>query len=480
MVVVVGAGLAGLTAAHRLLHPQGEEAGALRPEVIVLEASNALRPEVIVLEASNRVGGKLRTERFDGFVVEAGADSFLSTKPWAVELLEELGLASELQPTEPTRQRAYIRFGDRLHPLPAGLTGAVPGRLGPILQSSLLSPVARLRVALEPLVPARSDPDDESVADLVRRRFGREAFERLVQPLLSGIHGTSADQLSAAAIVPALVEAERTSGSVLRGLARKSPATSDPGLSPFVSLTGGIDQLAQALVGSVGTERISLNEAVQRVERSEGGWRVVASGGRALTADAVILATPASATATLLDSLPRLSGRLAEIRFGSTAVVTAAFPTGSFARPPAGHGYLNPSSEGRAISACTWSSQKLAGRAPEGCVLVRGFVPEPFLPPPGPDGEGRLTELLMIELREVLRPATPPMWCRVFRWDKAMPLYEVGHLKRVEAIRSEAGRHPGMFLAGASYDGVGLPDTIRSAQDAAREAGSFLSLFRPR
>lgn len=471
VVVVVGAGLAGLTTAHRLRHPPDESAAVLNPKVIVLEASD-------------RVGGKLHTERFDGFVVEAGADSFLRTKPWGIELVGELGLESELQPTEPSRHRAYIRIGRRLHPLPAGLTGAVPGRLGPILTSSLLSPAGRLRVALEPLVPARSDPGDESVAALIRRRFGKEAFERLVQPLLSGIHGASAELLSAEAIIPALVEAERTSGSVLRGLARETRGTEEPRApeesrrSPFVSLRGGIDRLARALVDSIGHERVFLNEGVQRVECEDTRWRVVVSGGKVLVADAVVLATPANTTAAMLESLPELSKQLGDIRFGSTAVVSAAFRTGAFTRPPRGHGYLNPASEKRAISACTWSSQKLSGRAPNGFVLVRGFVPEAFLPPAGAASEDGLAELLMTELGEVLGPTVPPEWCRSFRWDKAMPIYEVGHPARIEAVRAEAARHPGLFIAGASYDGVGLPDTIRSAQDAARDVDTFLAAGR--
>lgn len=465
VVAVIGAGVAGLSAAHRLLHPTDRSA----PQV---------EPDVRILEESDRVGGKVLSERFDGFVVEAGADSFLRTKPWALDLIRELGLEDDVQTTEPAPQRAFLRRGSRLHPLPAGLTGTVPGRLGPILRSPLLSRRARLRVALEPLVPARTDASDESAESLIRRRFGDEAFERLVEPLLSGIHGAPADQLSAEATVPALVEAERSAGSVLRGMRRMRGSASASGDAPFVSLRGGMDRLPAALLESVGAGRVTLNTKVVATHPRDEGWSIIEEGGREWRADAVVLTTPANVSADITEAIARLSARLAELRFGSTAIISAAFGEGSLPRLPSGHGYLNPPTEMRAVSACTWSSMKLSGRAPKGFVLVRGFVRGSSLPAPGPDGDARLETLFLEELSALLGPTEAPAWCRVRRWDEAMPIYEVGHLGRVRALRTEAAALPGLFLAGASYDGVGLPDTIRSAQDAAIAATQFLAEAR--
>ena len=494
-IAVVGGGLAGLTVAHRLLNP-----GDGRDEACV-----------VLLERDERLGGKILTETFDGFIVEAAADSFLARKPWARELAEELGLADELVGSEPGWPRAFVRRGGELVPCPDGLTGLVPTKLGPLWTSGVLSPLGCARVAIEPWIPRRTSEEDETVAAFVRRRFGHELYERLMQPLLGGLYGSSPEQLSIEATFPVLVEAERVSGSVTRGLRvqsrqraraererKREPDESGGGAgaapqggarlnAPFLSLRGGMGRLIEALQeslegadpshgGSVvaGSHRateqhleILRGADVEAIRRSPDGWTLELRDGPALVVDAVVVTTPAPLTARLLEEQADLSAALEEIPFTSTSVVTAAYDVGDFPRALEGHGYLNPVSEGRQVAGVTWSSRKFAGRAPNERVLLRGFVREPHLPPAGPEGDERLLAILADELRDAVGLEATPQWWRVYRWENSMPGYTVGHLARVRTIQDHVAALPGLFVAGCSYGGVGIPDTIRSAEQAA-------------
>ena len=489
-VAVVGGGLAGLTVVHRLLNP-----GARLPGT-GLEAEPAdtapLNARVVLLERDDRLGGKILTESFDGFIVEAAADGFLARKPWARALAEELGLADELVGSEPGWPRAFVRRAGALVPFPDGLTGLVPTKLGPLWTSGILSPLGCARVAIEPWIPKRTSDRDETVASFVRRRFGSELYERLMQPLLGGLYGSSPEELSIAATFPVLVQAERESGSVTRGLRAQTRERSEsrgnlrPGV-PFLSLRGGMGRLIEALQASLeaaerhldgragansdgdATGRIEVlrGVSVEAIRRSPDGWTLDLLGRSPLVADAVVVTTPAPLSARLLAEEADLSAALGEIPFTSTSVVTAAYDAGDFPRPLEGHGYLNPLSEGRKVAGVTWSSRKFGGRAPDGRVLLRGFVREPHLPPAGPEGEERLLSILTDELRDAVRLEASPQWWRVFRWENSMPGYTVGHLARVRTIQDRVAALPGLFLAGCSYGGVGIPDTIRSAEQAA-------------
>ncbi len=495
IVAVVGGGLAGLTVVHRLLNPGARLPGTglpgTGPEAEPVDTA-PLNARVVLLERDDRLGGKILTESFDGFIVEAAADSFLARKPWARALAEELGLADELVGSEPGWPRAFVRRAGALVPFPDGLTGLVPTKLGPLWTSGILSPLGCARVAMEPWIPRRTSDGDETVASFVRRRFGSELYERLLQPLLGGLHGSSPEELSIAATFPVLVQAERESGSVTRGLRAQARERAEsigslrPG-APFLSLRVGMGRLIEALQASLeGVERhldghtgansdgdatgrleVLRGVSVEAVRHSPDGWTLDLQGRSPLVADAVVVTTPAPLSARLLAEETDLSAALGEIPFTSTSVVTAAYDAGDFPRPLEGHGYLNPLSEGRKVAGVTWSSRKFGGRAPDGRVLLRGFVREPHLPAAGPEGEERLLTILTDELRDAVGLEASPQWWRVFRWENSMPGYTVGHLARVRTIQDRVATLPGLFLAGCSYGGVGIPDTIRSAEQAA-------------
>jgi oxygen-dependent protoporphyrinogen oxidase len=465
-IAVVGGGLAGLTVVHRLLHSGARLEGDT-------DEGPRWRARIVLLEREKRLGGKILTESFDGFVVEAAADSFLARKPWARALVRELGIAQELVGSQPGWPRAFVRRSGALVPFPDGLTGLVPTRLAPLWTSGILSPRGCARVAMERWIPRRASGTDETVAAFVRRRFGAELYERLMQPLLGGLYGSSPEELSVQATFPVLTDAERKSGSVTRGLKaqareRAQASGGEPEGAPFLSLRGGMGGLIHALEASTGRAEVWLGVGVNAVGRSGDGWSLDVRGRPPLVVDAVVITTPAPVTAGLLkDEDPVLAAAFTQIPFTSTSVVTAAYHLTDFPRALTGHGYLNPLSEGRKVAGVTWSSRKFAGRAPDDRVLLRGFIRDPHLPAPGSAGDERLFAILADELRDAVGLEAEPSWWRVFRWENSMPAYTVGHLERVRTIERRVAELPGLFIAGCSYGGVGIPDTIRSGEDAA-------------
>jgi len=462
VVAVVGGGLAGLVAAHRVLR-----AGDVAP---------GPQAHVTILEAAGRPGGRIRTDRIDGFVVEAGPDSFLRSKPEAVALVDELGLHDEIIGTRPWPRRAFVARAGALHALPEGLSGLVPIRAAPVLASRLLSLPGRLRFLAEPLIPAAPAGGDESMASFARRRFGREAWDWLLEPLLGGIYGGDGDRLGLQSTFPQLGVAEREHGSVLRGLRRAArtaaavhPARNGAG-SPFLSLRGGLERLVDALRRSCEPAGLRLNERAHTLLRTGDRWRI-ATDRAWLEADVVILAVPAYEAAGLLRAIhPHLASLLGGIPYAPATIVNAAYDRRAVPRPLEGHGYLNPARSGLPVLACTWTSSKFEGRAPEHAVLIRFF-----LRPGHPDPADALRD----EMARVLDVRAAPLWIRVHELPLALPQPGVGHSDRVRAIDGALAAAPGLFLAGNYRLGVGIPDTIRSAEDAAARAIAHLAVHRP-
>jgi oxygen-dependent protoporphyrinogen oxidase len=454
-VVIVGGGLAGLSAAHRLLHPRAADSGE--------------PPSVTLLEAENRVGGKIRTEYFDNFILDSGPDSFLTTKPWALELALELGLEEELIGTSAAGRRAFIRRGRRLCAFPAGMSGLVPTRPTAWFQAEVLSFPGRLRALLDLLLPARAPEQDESITSFTRRRFGKEASDWMLEPLLAGIHGGSGDQLSIHATFPALALAEREQGSVMRGLRmqRQDDAQKPSGHGAFVTLRRGLQRLIDALAESISSCEMKTATSVRSIERSAGQWRVTTAGGEVVSADAVIVTAPAAAASAMLRAASaQLAGVLAAIPFAASTVVHLAYDRSAPAATLSGSGYLNPRVAGRAVAACTWSSVKFENRAPGGALLLRAFLK-------GASADLSDEQAVRVALEEIRTSAgisTQPRWHRVYRYPHGMPQYTLGHVQRLESIDRELRGLPGLFLAGHSYRGIGIPDTIRSAEIAALAA----------
>jgi protoporphyrinogen/coproporphyrinogen III oxidase len=446
-IAVVGGGIAGLAAARRL-------------ESLVPEA------DIVLLEATERVGGKLITERVDGFVIEGAADSFLSRKHRGIELCEELGLARELIGRRPENARSFVRVGRELYPLPEGLTGMIPTNVEALEQSPLLSTEGRGRIASEPDVPPAPPNGDESIASFVTRRLGREAYERIVEPLLAGIYGGEGDKLSLRATFPNLRELELEHGSLLRGLeAQPRPGSSQP---PFLALRSGMQTLTNRLADSLERTTIETgaNGLVTICHKGSDGYAL----GERMEAHAVVLATPAAAAANLVSELDaELAHVLRGIPHASSAVVSLAYRLEDVPHPLDGYGYLVPSTEGSDVLACTWSSSKWQDRAPSGFALLRIYLRRISA-----EADDDLVEIARAELR-LLNIEAEPRLTRVHRWPDGMPQYVLGHPERLERIDELLEGHPGLALAGAAYRGVGIPDCIESGERAADSVARALA-----
>ena len=443
-VAVIGGGVAGLAAARRL-------------EALALEAAVSLVERDVVL------GGKIRTDRLDGFVVETAPDSFLSRKERGVGLCRELGLGDELIARRPEHRGSFVRRGDELHPLPEGLTGMIPTSLDALETTELLSAEGKVRFAAEADVPPSDGVEDESVAAFVSRRFGREAYDGLVEPLMTGIYGGDGEQLSLRATFPQLRAIEREHGSLLRGLTATSPEDAPP---PFLSLRGGMDVLVDALRGGFERTEVLAGRGAERVTRDASGYRVGLSDNEALAVDGVVIATPAYVTAELLAELdPELAAIHADIPYASSVVVSLGYSRADVV-PLDGYGYVIPRAEGGDVLACTWSSQKWEHRAPEECVLVRVYLGRFGGRDVTSDTDDELVAGARAEIAFLGVSARPVLTC-VHRWPLGMPQYVVGHPDRLERIDSALAAHSGLALAGAAYRGVGIPDCIASGEAAA-------------
>lgn len=447
-VVIIGGGITGLAAAHRLQ-------AALGPGAVTL------------LECTDSLGGKIRSRRLGEFLLEDGPDSILASRPAGVQLCQALGIASRLVGTEPHAAPSQVKRGDRLFPLPAGFSGLVPSRRGQLLTSRLLSLPGRIRAALEPLVRPGDGEADESVGAFFRRRFGPEAYSRLFEPLLAGIHAGDGDQLSLDATFPQLRELERTAGSVLKGMRGREQAAVPPG-SAFVTFPGGLAELVDALAEQLTGTDLRTSSKVIAVEADGPGYRVTLASGTDIAAQALVIATPAHAAAPLLAALdPELAGSLRSIPHVDTAVVSLAFRRTDVHHPLPGYGYLSPRIEGGPVVGCTFVSRKFAGRAPSDTHLFRCFIGRHGDDALALADHAELVRLARAELRRTLGIHAEPVLAQVARWPGGMPQYTVGHRDRVEAIMQGAARWPRLALAGASYDGVGIPDCIASGWRAA-------------
>lgn len=459
--VVVGGGIAGLAAAHGALTRANE-----------LGASVA----VTLLESGARLGGNLRTEEADGFLIDPGADSWVATKPHAAALARAVGLEADLIGTNEATRRYLVAFEGRLHPVPEGLVLGVPTRLLPLAGSRLFSWGGKLRMAVEPFVRARrfEGDEDESIADFAARRLGREAADRLVAPLLGGISAGDASDLSVRALVPQLVAMERGHGSLVLGMraAQKSRARGKGPRSAFISLRRGVESLPRAVSADLVRRGASLrtNKEVRGIERAEDAWTLVTTDGERFAADAVVLAVPGAAAARLLRAIePAVAETLAAIEYGSTATVFLAYRREDIVHPLDAVGFVVPRSLGMPILASTWVSSKWEGRAPAGHVLIRAFFG-------GAEGQsvlGRsdagLAALAQSELRTLMGIEPVPLWSRVFRFERATAQMRVGHLARMRSVQERLARTaPAIRVVGGGFDGVGIPDCIRQGQDAAR------------
>jgi oxygen-dependent protoporphyrinogen oxidase len=449
-VAIVGGGISGLSAAYEL-----QRRGL----------------STRVFEAGPRAGGVITTERFDGWVIDGGPDSMLVQKPAAVALCRELGIAERLLSTL-TPRTAYIVRDDRLHRIAEGSFLGFPLDVGSLARSSVFTIGGRLRMACEALVPRGSGGEDESIGAFVRRRFGQEAVDYLAEPLLAGIHAGDVDRLSTQALFPRLLDAERQSGSVIRAFRAMRARPSPHGA--FVSLPGGTAELVDALTNALAPDTVRTSARVSEIHRHS-HYQIEMSDGQAF-ARAVILAVPAYVAASLLRVFDTTIAALAEATpYASTATVALGYRRDQVAHPMQGSGFVVPRVERSPLLAATWVTSKWPQRAPEGHVLLRGFLGGGRDPRRLDADDDALVALVEEELTGLMGISGSPLFRRLFRWTKQSPQYEVGHLQRVATIDEQLASIPGMFVTGSGFRAIGIPDCIADGREIAARAASFVA-----
>jgi oxygen-dependent protoporphyrinogen oxidase len=463
--IIVGGGIAGLSAAY-------------------YASTTNYYSQITILESASRWGGKITTDRvpFDGgaFIIEGGPDTFLATKPYAAALCKELGLGDRLHGTNPKQKNTYVLHRNKLEPLPDGLAMMIPTNVRAILKTRLVSWFGKARMGLDFLLPPHSPNGDESLGAFVSRRLGREAYENLIEPLMSGIYAGDGDALSLASTFPYLRDLETKYGSLARGalqMRKQSNGKSVQGSrSAFLTPTTGLAEIVEALVENLKSKvDLRLNARVTKITNYQLHYQVELEDGSNLDADTVILATPAFVSGTLLASFdPELAAALQSIPYASTATISLAYKQSDLPRELDGYGYIIPRREGRRALACTWTSTKFPHRAPEGYALIRIFVGRAGEDIPW--NENDLLELAKEELKLTLGIHVEPLISRVFLWDKAMPQYNLGHPEILKRIDAALEKHPGLALAGNGYRGIGIPDCIRSAELAVERVTRLASL----
>jgi oxygen-dependent protoporphyrinogen oxidase len=439
-----------------------------------LAAAREFPLEVELLERGTRCGGALETIRRDGFVIETGADSFLSEKVAAAELARRLGLGAELISTRAIYRKTFVVRAGWLVEIPAGFSLIAPAHLGPIFRSALFSPIGKLRIAMEPYVAARTSAEDESLDSFVTRRLGREVLERVAQALAGGIYTADPKRLSMAATMPRFVEMERRFGSVVKGMraaesarAAKSEAVSGARWSMFQSFRDGMATLPETIAARLGGS-IRKGAEVVGMSRNGDAWRIALARGDSVDADAVICAAPAYAAARIVAAIaPGAAKMIGAISYASAATVNLTYRENDFDGPPRAFGFVVPASEHRRIIAGSFSSFKFEGRAPAGAILARAFVGGEMSRDMMRLGDDEMVAAVREEFRALTGVNAAPGLAEVRRWPDSMPQYEVGHLARVAEIERAAAEIPAFALAGAGYRGVGIPDCIRSGEEAA-------------
>ncbi len=463
-VVIAGGGIAGLSTAWYL-----QQAGV----------------PYVLLEQGDRWGGKIRSEQVtleDGrhFVVEGGPDSFITQKPWGATLARELGLGEHMLGTNEQLRQTYVLHKGSPKPLPDGVLMIVPTKFTPFVFSTLISPWGKLRMGMDLLIPPRRGPEDETLADFVRRRLGNECLDKIAEPLMSGIYNAEAEKQSLLATFPRFRDLETQHGSVTRGMlasqrARKAAGASagagshaagqNKPLSAFVSFQDGIEELVTELCAHL-TGDLRLHTAVSAVEPAGSGYSVYLNEGEPLAARAVVLATPAFVSAELVRPLaPAAAELLAGIRYVSTGTISLAYRSADAPNPLRGYGLVVPASEKRPVNAITLSSVKFAQRAPQGFVLLRAFFGGSRSPQSMELDDAVLLATVRQELAQLLGIKAEPLFHRIYRWRRSNPQYDVGHLERIAAI--EAQLPPGLHVTGSAYRGVGIPDCIKQGQETA-------------
>lgn len=466
-VLIAGGGISGLSSAFYVNQFLGK---------------NGIPAEITIVEEGNEPGGKIQTIRRDGFVIERGPDSFLARKLPMLELTRELGLEGELVGTNPAARKTFILHRGKLHPMPAGLVLGIPTQLMPFIQTGLVSPQGKARAAMDLFLPRRREEGDESLGDFLQRRLGKEVLDHIAEPLLAGIYAGDTHSLSLRSTFPQFQAMENQYRSIMLGMLKSRGQSESDGQalrlrpeisnSMFLTFRKGLKTLVEALVDSLASHQILTGTRIVSIRKAEGEDQYAAalSDGRVLEADAVIVALPAFTAADVLRSFSAVEA-LREIPYVSVANVIMAFDKNQIHYPLDGSGFVIPRSEGRLLTACTWTSAKWLHTAPEDKAVLRCYIGRSGDEVSEEMDDERLLQKVREEIREIMNIEAEPLFTEVTRWKRSMPQYPVDHLKRLGLVREELeSEAPGIVLTGSGYEGVGLPDCIRQGKNAALAA----------
>lgn len=459
-IVIIGGGIAGLATAHYLQKYARENNRSITYTLV---------------EKDPKFGGKIVTSVSDGFIIEGGPDSFISQKPWAYKLAVELGLKERLIGTNDDRRKTYVVHKGQLRPLPDGVMLIVPTRFMPFALSPLISPLGKLRMGMDLFIPPKKDDADESLSDFITRRLGREALDKIAEPLMAGIYVADPMRLSLKSTFPRFIAMEKKYGSLIKGMlsqmkARAQNSNSTPKLPLFMTLRGGLMELVNAIVDNLTGELISSVRVDELSRTADGRYTVELSNGIVRQADKVVIATPAYIAADLLESHSvALATELRQIRYLSTATVSLAFNRTEIGHPLDGFGFVVPKSEDCKLMACTWVSTKFSGRAPDDQILLRVFVGGYKREELVNLSDDELVALVRNELRRLMGITAEPTRAEIYHWRKSNAQYDVGHIERVDRIEQlTAEALPGVYFTGSAFKGVGIPDCIRQGEETAK------------
>ncbi len=469
-VAILGAGISGLACAHRLAE---------------LQKQHQNPAQILLFEASDRSGGNIQTESRDGFLLERGPDSFISDKPWALDLCRRLNLEPEILETETQNRKVFVLKKGRLFPVPEGFYMIAPTNIRSFLMTPLFSLSAKCRMMAEPWIAKGSVGLDESVGHFIRRRFGQEALECVGQPMIAGVYSGDPEKLSLRSTMPRFMDMEHSHGSVIRALRAQSKkqdalrSASGPRYSLFLSFKNGMVSLVSALEKKLPPDTLKGSARVESVEYDAelSKWKICFAGGRAELVDALCSTLSASATGRLFkESDAAFSKELSRMNYESVATLNLAYPEKALPRMLKGFGFVVPALERRSVMACSFSSQKFKGRAPQGHQLLRVFAGGAFGKEFFKKSDADLKSSVIEDLKNILGIQGEPLFCSVSRYPDGMPQYEVGHSQWVEGIEAALTGKKGLFLTGSSYRGSGIADCIHEAEIQAQKLDYFLAV----
>ncbi len=472
-IAIIGGGITGLAAAY---------------ELTLKAKKNNTELEIELFEKDANLGGKIITKKEDPYLIEGGPDCFIIEKPWALQLIKELGLEDELLNTSSQASGTFVYDNQALHRLPEGVMMMVPTKPLPFLKSKLISWPGKIRMACDILVPKRKESGDETLASFVKRRLGKEALDKMAEPLIGGIHAGNPENMSLLSTFPRFLEMEQDGGSLIIGMFKRQkkmvemmknrPAPSGPKKTFFISMNDGLGRLVNKLEEVIGNNSFRTEREISQIRPAgEKGWLIEDKTGKTTSADAVIITTETYSAANMLRlELPRLADLLDEIPYVSSATVSLAFPRKDIPHPLDAYGFIVPKIANRRIMAVTWSSIKWDHRAPEEMVLLRAFVGGAHRQELVDQGDQEMLTMVREELNTIMNISSPPQKSWIYRWPQGMPQYIMGHLEHLAAIDKITASHKGLYLAGAGYRGIGIPDCINQGRQAAVKAWECLNI----